>query len=251
MTHPSPEDLGAHLIDADSTIAVHVATCPECQEQLTWIRDAAGQLRAGNSSRWAETPQCLSEAAVAAFVDGQTTGTAREATVVHLAGCARCRAMVASVARLTAAEGVALEPPTAARRLWRRWQVPVAAAAAVLLAVLAWPRGADNGNLPHRAPTITAAAAPVPLAPVAAVAEARVLRWSAVLGADRYHVTLFDAGGRVRYEAQLADTVAALPDSVAFVPGQSYLWSVEARIGWDRWTSSPLTEFSVVRASRR
>src|SRR5438445_392982 len=74
---------------------------------------------------------------------------------------------------------------------------------------------------------------------------------AAVPGADRYHVTLFDAGGRVRYESQLADTVATLPDSVALVPGQPYLWSVEARIGWDRWTTSPLTAFSVVPAPRR
>ena len=210
MNHPSPEGLVAHLIDADSAIAVHVATCPECLEQLTWIREATGELRAAAPSRCAETPQCLSEAAVAAFVDGQSAGAAREATVAHLAGCARCRAMVASVARLAAAEGVALEAP-AAQPLWRRWQVPVAAAAALLLVVLTWPRGNDQIGTGHRAPTITAAAAPVPLAPVAAVAEARVLRWSAVPGADRYHVTLFDAGGRVRYESQLADTVAASP----------------------------------------
>ena len=50
---------------------------------------------------------------------------------------------------------------------------------------------------------------------------------------------------------RLADTVATLPDSIALVPGQPYLWSVEARIGWDRWTTSPLTAFSVVPAPRR
>lgn len=250
MNHPAPEELVAHVrADDGSAIAAHVATCPECQEQLTWIREAAGHLRAAAPSRWTETPQCLSEAAIAAFVEGATSGVSRDAALAHLAGCGRCRAVVASVARLTAADAVAREVP-AARRSWR-WQAPLAAAAAVLLVVLAWPRGATDGRLPHRAPTITAAAAPVPIAPVAAVAEARVLRWTAVPGADRYHVTLFDAGGRVRYETQLADTVAALPDSVALVAGQTYLWSVEARIGWDRWSSSPLTEFSIVGVPRR
>ena len=224
MNHPSPEGLVAHLIDADPTTAVHVATCPECREQVTWIRETTGQLRAAAPSRWTETPRCLSEAAVAAFVDGQSAGAARAAIVAHLADCARCRAMVAAVARLAATEGMAREAP-AARPSWRGWQVPVAAAAALLLAVLTWPRGSDQIGTRHRAPTITAAAAPVPLAPVAAVAEARVL--------------------------QLADTVATLPDSVALVPGQPYLWSVEARIGWDRWTTSPLTAFSVVPAPRR
>src|SRR5207245_8961578 len=100
MNHPSPEGLVAHFIDADSAIAVHVATCPECLEQLTWIREATGELRAAAPSRWAETPQCLSEAAVAAFVDGQSAGAAREAIVAHLADCARCRAVGAAVARL-------------------------------------------------------------------------------------------------------------------------------------------------------
>ena len=251
MNHPAPEELVAHLRQDDgSAIAVHVATCPECQEKLTWIREAAGQLRTAAPSRWAETPQCLSEAAIAAFVEGVSAGASRETAIAHLASCARCRAVVASVARLAATDAVTREAPTG-RPLWRRWPVPVAAAAAVVLMVLAWPRGANDGSPPHRAPTITAAAAPVPIAPVAAVAEARVLRWSAVPGADRYHVTLFDAGGRVRYETQLADTVAALPDSVALVAGQTYLWSVEARIGWDRWSSSPLTEFSIVGVPRR
>ena len=77
------------------------------------------------------------------------------------------------------------------------------------------------------------------------------LRWSRVAGADRYRVTVFDAAGSVLYAADVSDTLVAFPDSIALVPGQPYLWSVEARIGWDRWTTSPLTAFSVVPAPRR
>jgi hypothetical protein len=198
-------------------------------------------------------PDCLDEARIAAVVDGAVDPADRMEVTRHLASCARCRRAVASV--LHSLDDPAVSREIAAldhgrvRRL-SRFALPAAAAAAILL-FLAWPRAADDGALRHRAPTITSAVAPVPLAPVAAVADARVLRWTAVPGADRYHVTLFDAGGRVRYEAQLADTVAALPDSVTLLPGQSYLWSVEARIGWDRWSSSPLTEFSVAGAPRR
>jgi hypothetical protein len=83
------------------------------------------------------------------------------------------------------------------------------------------------------------------------VAEARVLRWSAVPGADRYRVNLFDSRGLSLYEAEFTDTVAALPDSIALIAGRAYLWSVDARIGWDRWSSSPLTTFSVIGAPRR
>ena len=45
--------------------------------------------------------------------------------------------------------------------------------------------------------------------------------------------------------AQLADTVAALPDSIALVAGRTYVWLVEARIGFDRWSTSGLVEFSI------
>jgi hypothetical protein len=77
------------------------------------------------------------------------------------------------------------------------------------------------------------------------VADATTLLWTAVAGADRYRVTLSDALGGVLYETQLADTVAALPDSIALVSGRSYVWMVEARTGFDRWSTSRLVEFSI------
>jgi hypothetical protein len=210
-------------------------------------------LRAAAAQPGPAGPDCLDEEIIAAVVDGTMAPAARKAVTGHLASCARCRGAVASVVRGLADTAVAREITAIDRRLGTRiirFVLPALAAAALVL-LLVRPRTTDDGISSHRAPTITAAAAPVPLTPVAAVGEARVLRWTAVPGADRYHVTLFDAGGRVRYEVQLADTVLPLPDSVTLVPGQSYLWSVEARIGWDRWSSSPLTEFSVVPVARR
>jgi hypothetical protein len=210
-------------------------------------------LRAAAAQPGPAGPDCLNEETIAAVVDGALDPAARDRATRHLASCARCRRAVAAVLRGLGDAAVAREIAALdhgrTRRL-ARFALPAVAAAAVLL-FLVWPRAADDGSSPHRAPTITSAVAPVPLAPVAAVADAPVLRWTAVPGADRYHVTLFDAGGRVRYEAQLGDTAAALPDSVTLVPGQAYLWSVEARIGWDRWSSSPLTEFTVVGVPRR
>jgi hypothetical protein len=77
------------------------------------------------------------------------------------------------------------------------------------------------------------------------VANAAVLRWTSVTGADRYRVTLFDAQGLVLFETQVGDTIARLPDSLTFARGQTYLWKVEARTGWDRWAASELVEFSI------
>jgi hypothetical protein len=212
-------------------------------------------LRAATSQPGSAGPDCLDEETISAVVDGTLHLTARSAATRHLASCARCRGAVASVVRGLADTAVAREITaidSGRGRRFTRFVLPAVAAAALVVLVVR-PRDADDDGSRHRAPTITsgAAPAPVPVAPVAAVAEAHVLRWSAVPGADRYRVTLFDAGGRVVYGAQLADTAATLPDSVTLVAGQSYLWSVEARIGWDRWSSSPLTEFTVVRAPRR
>jgi hypothetical protein len=199
-----------------------------------------------------DTPECLDDDTIAALADGTLDAAARTSVLPHLAACARCRGAVASVTRALAAPGVAREVAAiegAGRRRFYRIAFPLAAAA-VLLLVLAWPRQTDDGGPGHRGPPVTAAA-PVPVSPVGAVADASVLQWTALAGADRYRVTLFETGGRPVYEAELADTVATLPDSIGLVPGRSYVWMVEARIGFDRWSTSRLVEFSIVGGAPR
>lgn len=198
------------------------------------------------------TAACVDDDTIAALAAGTLRAEQRAAVVPHVASCARCRALVASVARALADGGVAREVRAVDKPGWHRvsWiALPVAAAAVLLL--LVWPRGADDGGPVHRAPPITAAPAPAPISPVGAVAEAPRLQWAAVPGADRYRVTLFDAGGSVLYETQLPDTVAALPDSIVLAPGRPYLWKVEAGTGFDRWAASELVEFSLAGARPR
>lgn len=193
-----------------------------------------------------ETPECLDDDTVAALAEGTLDAAARAAVLPHLAGCARCRGAVASVARALAASGVAREVrgvEGAGRRRFYRIVLPLATAATLLLLV-ALPRSTDDGIPPHRDPPADASA-PVPISPVGVVAEASPLIWTAVAGADRYRVTLSDAGGVVLYETQLTDTVAVLPDSIVLASGRSYVWMVEARTGFDRWSTSRLVEFSI------
>jgi hypothetical protein len=214
--------------------------------------DMPALLRAAAALPGPAGADCLDEKTIAAVVDGVIDDDARQTAVRHLASCARCRGAVASVVRGLANRAVASEIASievGRQRRFVRYALPAIAAAAVVV-LLAQPRSTTDDSSRHRAPAITSAA-PVPLSPVAAVAEARVLRWSAVPGADRYRVTIFDAHGKPVYESQLADTLATLPDTMRLVAGQVYLWSVDARIGWDRWASSPLTEFSVVAVPRR
>src|SRR5690349_9804674 len=70
----------------------------------------------------ARTPDCLDELQVASFVDRALNADERRRAVDHLAGCARCRALVEATASLVADESVMREAPGAgdARRRWSR-----------------------------------------------------------------------------------------------------------------------------------
>jgi hypothetical protein len=190
------------------------------------------------------TAACLDDDTIGALAEGTLDDIGRAAAFRHLAECPRCRSVVASVARVLGDPAIGREVTAlrAARRRLLRLAIPAAAAALVLL--IAMPsRRADVA--PHRAPTITALSSPVPVSPAGIVAGADLLRWSSVSGADRYRTTLFDDAGTVVYETQTADTVVALPNSIQLTPRRSYLWKVEARTGWGRWSASDLVEFSI------
>lgn len=189
------------------------------------------------------TPECLNDDTIAALAEGSLDAAMRARAVPHLASCSRCRRAVASVARALADRAVAHEAALGrGRRRFLRIALPAAAAAVVLL--LSWPPGANDGGSGHRDPP-GRIAVPLPISPVGAVANAAILRWTSVAGADRYRVTLFDAQGRVLFETQVGDTIARLPDSLTVAGEQTYLWKVEARTGWDRWAASELIEFSI------
>lgn len=190
------------------------------------------------------TPDCLDEDLIAALAEGSLDAPARAEAVRHLAACPRCRRAVASVAQALADRSVAREARAAGTGWRRAFRIALPAAAAAALLVLVWSRPADDGGTRHRAPP-DAGAAPVLVAPVGAVAQAPVLVWTPVAGAHRYRVTLFDAQGQVLYETQLGDTVATVPDSIVLAPGRPYLWKVEARTGFDRWSASDLVGFSI------
>jgi hypothetical protein len=181
---------------------------------------------------------------IAAYADGSLAGDDRSRVESHLAACADCRAEVLEVSRIVRTAPGARRAP---RRLW----VPAAAAAALVLLWLG-PRALHESTAEvHRDRTVATTVAPRPVAPVGVVDSARSLVWASLPRAERYRVALFDSEGRVLYEAQPADTSVALPDSIALAPGQTYLWKVEARTGWNRWEPSELVEFSIAGGGRR
>ena len=106
----------------------------------------------------------------------------------------------------------------------------------------------NRASLKHRGAPITQATQPEAISRSASEAVPRSCAGVPVPEAELYRVTLFQADGRVLYEIEARDTSVVLPDSVRLMSGGSYLWKVEARTGWNRWSASRLFEFSVSAA---
>jgi hypothetical protein len=201
-------------------------------------------LRHTASRHAAATEACLSDVQIAEFADGSLDAGRRAALMSHVARCVRCRTAIASVARAISDPEVAASRPG----VWNRRrivQIAVPAAAAALIVLVTLPERVTDERSSHRAPTIAAVAEPQPMSPLGVVSSARTLRWAAVSGADRYRVTLFSASSDVLFETMSESPVVVLPDSIVLRPGRTYLWKVEARTGWGRWSSSELVEFSI------
>ena len=233
----------------DSLISRHLSGCAECRSRVADLARVVHGIRASSGAAIVGDGECLDELILSRFVDGTSPGGERETALAHLAKCGQCRRQLASLVELLADPGVAAEvrqieqarDRSAPRRRLLAGAGLLAAAALVL--VLVWPGGRDHAIDGHRGPTITASAAPTPISPIGDVAAATTLGWTAVPGAERYRVTLFDAAGKLLFETELNDTLVAIPDSISIDPGRLYLWKVEARTGWERWVSSELIRF--------
>ena len=97
---------------------------------------------------------CLDAETVAAWMDGGLDSQAIVMAEAHASNCARCQALLGTLARTTAAATVP-EPQTA--RLWRWWFAPLAATAAAVTVWMVVPQGQLTAP---PAPTAAASAAP-------------------------------------------------------------------------------------------
>jgi len=249
-THPGPEFLVPYALGArDAATAQHVEACATCRTAIEQLQETAGLLR-GQAllERRTETPDCLDEVVVAAFVEGQLDAGAQGRAVAHLLSCARCRSVVKATTRLTSETTVTEQTPA---HRWRRWSIPLGLAAAAALVLLLVPRGGDDNSSPGlRQPTDTSIHAPTPIAPRGPVNRVDRLVWSSVPRSERYRIRLYNDEGDVLWARETADTMLTLPNALALSPGATYFWKVEAQTEWKRWASSNLAEFRVVGPSR-
>jgi hypothetical protein len=171
----------------------------------------------------------------------------------HYLTCARCQtdlrlgaAIRAVLPEVQQALRNANQESVARPRLGRRVRIgAVAGALAAVLAGILLVRPADLESPQHRQIDSETEIIPSAETPVGDVATLEEFRWTPVISADLYEVTLYDSAGGALWQAESRETHAALPDSVRLEADVLYLWQVNARVGWDRWVASELVRFRI------
>jgi hypothetical protein len=161
--------------------------------------------------------------------------TQRLADLDHVMSCEPCRAGYELLCSVDAAR-----EPEATRRRW----IPLAAAAALLLAVgvaTLRPRQEPVGSTMR-----DGAALPVAVAPAGEVevSSARTFIWRAVPTATHYDFALLDAAGTPIHTAETNDTTYTLPLNVAFA-SKDYQWVVSAALAQGQPSVAPVQQFHV------
>src|SRR5437762_9972087 len=104
------------------------------------------------------TEQCVDAEVLATWMDGGLSGDALAAAEKHAAGCARCQALLAAMARP--------KPVVVDRPWWRaltaKWLVPIAA---VATALVVWVSVSNNSRESKSPPAANESARAVQLAP--------------------------------------------------------------------------------------
>lgn len=199
-----------------------------------------------------------------AIVDGELierylVGTLSEAEAgaleSHYLTCARCQDELRLAAAIRdvlpelreAAQAPDVSPAAETGRWYgRRFRVgAVAAAIAAVLVGVVLVQPPRRESLQHREPAPETANVPGAEAPIGEVRTVVEFRWAPVASADLYRVTLYNATGDVIWQVDTREIHVAPADMVRLEPGASYLWQVDARVGWDRWVNSELVRFRI------
>jgi len=114
-------------------------------------------------------PGCIDTDTLAAWADGRLGARARAAAETHASTCARCQALLATMARTA--------PPAESRRFWSLWSLawltPVAAATAAVLLWINTPKSTIDPKAVSASAAISTPAPPAPSSRSAESAEAK------------------------------------------------------------------------------
>lgn len=204
------------------------------------------------------TQHCLDDVTLAALVDGSEFAE-KPSALSHIATCTYCRHRLSAIARAVSSPEVsgeidALERAPlklASRRVTRRVFVAGGLAAAAVAVVLLRPvlREPAAREGVTRESAITSTVAPRIVSPRGLTGSGEMLRWTRVPEADAYRVRVWNQEGDVVWSSETRDTTLLMPPELK--AETTYLWEVNARIGWDRWVASDFIEFRIGTSNKR
>jgi len=160
--------------------------------------------------------------AIAALARREGSEESRLSTLDHVMSCNNCRR---ELDLLRSIEQAGLSAGSAQRQSSRRWFLPAALAASLLLAV-----GVGSRLLRQETETTRGGSDAIALIQPGSTAAAGgriIFAWHPVAGAGRYELELLDASGGVAASAVTRDTSAS-PAVVGQLPPGEYRWWVRA-----------------------
>jgi hypothetical protein len=175
------------------------------------------------------TDACLDAETVAAWLDGGLDATGMAQAETHAASCARCQALLGTVAKTMPATTA----PAGSARLWRWWFAPLAATAAAVTVWMVAPQppsatppvepaavSSPAANVARSEPALPAAPAPLAENQPPARAQASAPAPTADAGVRAPAAQAIGALAQSKEEAKLADAAearvaAAAPPAVA------------------------------------
>jgi putative zinc finger protein len=217
-----------------------------------------GRIETRGTAPFADHPDAI---ATAAYLDGTLPDVTRDDFEAHLAACDECRAGVA-ILRLGSEDDAEAVPPEILRRARslsnasvpsrprRRAALPAGIAAGLLAAtglalwMAGWvghrvpPTGRSGADAPETgSPVEREGGGPVlqglgPAGGEMVDASRLAFRWSPIDGADRYVVTVLDAGGNEVAALEIGPPGGQVPWPAdrPLLPAGTYLWAVRALV---------------------
>jgi anti-sigma factor RsiW len=177
----------------------------------------------------------MTEAEIAAYIDGTLAGPSRDRVEAHLASCVECRHDFVESQKVL--------------RGMRRPRNAVIAGTLAVAAVVAFLIARPSATPVDQAVRSDGVAVPLPVyGPIGPTARAGLrFVWAGAPGAQSYRLTVSRENGVAVWSSSGTDTVAVLPDSVALNPSERYFWVSDALLSDGATRSTGLREFGLAR----
>lgn len=170
---------------------------------------------------------CVSPEAMLSLLRREGTEEQRLEVLDHVMGCGPCRSEFELLRAIEQAGAGTAEVARPVVSPMRRFAVPLALAASLILVVTVGQRlgSAGGPDVERGSPDgVTLLEPPLELAPGASPTFA----WKPVPGAQSYELEVLDEAGTVVWGARTSETSVALPDPRVLTAGKTYRWWVRS-----------------------